>query len=84
VKVQFAGRGWEDCLARQRDREMLKRVNALVDAIRRNGRQGIGKREQLRGNWSGLWSRRIDQQHRLVYRIVNETVRVAQCRYHYE
>lgn len=64
MKVQFAGRGWEDYLTWQRDRQMLKRVNALIEDIRRNGRQGIGKPEQLRGNWAGFWSRRIDQEHR--------------------
>ncbi len=63
---------------------MLKRVNALIEDIRRNGYQGIGKPEQLRGNWAGFWSRRIDQEHRLVYRIVDDTVQIAQCRYHYE
>ncbi|WP_025620624.1 Txe/YoeB family addiction module toxin [Salinispora cortesiana] len=84
MKVQFASRGWEDYLTWQRDRQMLKRVNALIEDIRRNGYQGIGKPEQLRGNWAGFWSRRIDQEHRLVYRIVDDTVQIAQCRYHYE
>lgn len=84
MKVQFASRGWEDYLTWQRDRQMLRRVNALIEDIRRNGHHGIGKPEQLRGNWSGFWSRRIDQEHRLVYRIVDDTVQIAQCRYHYE
>ncbi|WP_431973357.1 Txe/YoeB family addiction module toxin [Micromonospora haikouensis] len=52
--------------------------------IRHNGHQGIGKPEQLRGNWAGFWSRRIDQEHRLAYRIVDDTVQIAQCRYHHE
>lgn len=62
---------------------MLKRVNALIEDIRCNGHEGIGKPEQFRGNWSVFWSRRIDQEHRLVYRIVDDTVQIAQCRYHY-
>lgn len=66
------------------DHHLLRRVNALIEDIRRNGHQGIGKPEQLRGNWSGFWSRRIDQEHRLVYRIVDDTVQTAQCRYRYE
>lgn len=84
VKVQFAGRGWEDYPTWQRDRQMLKRVNALIQDIRRNDPQGIGKPEQLRGNWAGFWSRRIDQEHRLAYRITDDTVQIAQCRYHFE
>ncbi|MER7165295.1 Txe/YoeB family addiction module toxin [Micromonospora sp. NPDC000207] len=84
MKVQFAGRVREDYVTWQEDRQMLKRVNALIEDIRRNGHQGIGKPEQLRGNWAGFWSRRIDQEHRLVYRIMDDTVQIAQCRYHYE
>ncbi|GAA1503767.1 hypothetical protein GCM10009827_016150 [Dactylosporangium maewongense] len=63
---------------------MLRRVNALIEDIRRNGHESIGKPEQLRGNWSGFCSRRIDHEHRLAYRIADDTVQIAQCRYHYE
>jgi toxin YoeB len=63
---------------------MLRRVNRLIEDIRRDGHQGIGRPEQLRGNWAGFWSRRIDQEHRLAYRIVDDTVQIVQCRYHYE
>jgi toxin YoeB len=84
VKVQFSSRGWEDYLSWQQDRQMLRRVNQLIEDIRRNGYQGIGKPEQLRGNWAGFWSRRIDQEHRLVYSIVDDVVQIAQCRYHYQ
>jgi len=84
VKVQVADHGWEDYLTRQQDRQMLRRVNALIEDIRRNGHQGIGTPEQLPGNWSVFWSRRIDQEHRLAYRIIDDTVQIAQCRYHYE
>ncbi|MFV2104268.1 Txe/YoeB family addiction module toxin [Micromonospora sp. LOL_024] len=59
-------------------------MNASIEAIRRNGHQGIGKPEQLRGSWAGFWSRRIDQEHRRVYRIRDDTVQIAQGRYHYE
>jgi len=84
MKVQFADQGWADYLAWQQDRQTLRRLNTLIEDIRRNGHQGIGKPEQLRGNWAGFWSRRIDQEHRLVYRITEDTVQIAQCRYHYE
>ena len=65
------------------DKKTLKRINALLKDIDRNGYEGIGKPEPLTGNWSGYWSRRIDEKNRLVYRIVDETIRIAQCRTHY-
>ncbi|MER7276075.1 Txe/YoeB family addiction module toxin [Dactylosporangium sp. NPDC000244] len=87
MKVQFARDcdcDWEDCLSWQQDRQMLCRVSTLIEDSRHNVHQGIGKSEQLRGNWSGFWSRRIDQGHRLAYRIVDDTVQIVQCRTHYE
>lgn len=65
------------------DKKTLKRINALLKDIDKNGYEGIGKPEPLTGNWSGYWSRRIDEKNRLVYRIVDETIRIAQCRTHY-
>nr|BFE66404.1 Txe/YoeB family addiction module toxin [Dactylosporangium thailandense] len=84
MKVQFASRGWEDYLSWQQNRQMLRRVNQLIEDIRRNGHEGVGKPEQLRGSRAGFWSRRIDHEHRLAYRIVDDVVQIAQCRYHYE
>ncbi len=75
---------WEDYVYWQtQDKKTLKRINALLKDIDRNGYEGIGKPEPLTGNWSGYWSRRIDEKNRLVYRIVDETIRIAQCRTHY-
>ena len=75
---------WEDYVYWQtQDKKTLKRINALLKDIDRNGYEGIGKPEPLTGNWSGYWSRRIDEKNRLVYRIVDETIRIAQCRIHY-
>lgn len=75
---------WEDYVYWQtQDKKTLKRINALLKDIDRNGYEGIGKSEPLTGNWSGYWSRRIDEKNRLVYRIVDETIRIAQCRTHY-
>lgn len=75
---------WEDYVYWQtQDKKTLKRINALLKDIDRNGCEGIGKPEPLTGNWSGYWSRRIDEKNRLVYRIVDETIRIAQCRTHY-
>ena len=75
---------WEDYVYWQtQDKKTLKRINALLKDIDRNGYEGMGKPEPLTGNWSGYWSRRIDEKNRLVYRIVDETIRIAQCRTHY-
>ncbi len=62
---------------------MLKRIDLLIADIKRNPYTGIGKPEQLRFEKSGYWSRRIDQEHRLVYKIVDHKIYIVQCRYHY-
>ncbi|WP_421695526.1 Txe/YoeB family addiction module toxin [Aestuariivirga sp.] len=84
MKLLFSGQGWEDYLFWQaNDRTTLERINALIKDASRNPFQGIGKPEPLRGELSGWWSRRITQEHRLVYRAVDGTLQIAQCRYHY-
>ncbi|MER7849361.1 Txe/YoeB family addiction module toxin [Kitasatospora sp. NPDC096077] len=86
MKVQFTERGWGDYLHWQADdRRLLKRINLLIDDIRRNGNEGIGKPEPLRHELAGAWSRRIDQEHRLVYVLDEQadTLCVIACRYHY-
>lgn len=75
---------WEDYLYWQtQDKKILKRINQLLQDISRNGYDGIGKPEPLRGDLSGWWSRRIDDTNRLVYRINNDIIEIAQCRSHY-
>ena len=75
---------WEDFeYWTQADRTTLKRILRLLQDIERNGYQGIGKPEPLRGDWSGFWSRRIDDKNRLVYRIREGRVEIAQCSSHY-
>jgi toxin-antitoxin system, toxin component, Txe/YoeB family len=77
---------WADYLYWQtQDKKMLKRINMLLKDIERNGNHGIGKPEPLKENFTGFWSRRIDERHRLVYRIVEETgdIQIAQCKGHY-
>ena len=59
------------------------RINALIEACLRTPFHGIGKPEPLRGDLKGFWSRRIDQEHRLVYRASDDGLRIIQCRYHY-
>lgn len=75
---------WEDYLYWQsQDRKTLRRINQLLQDIARNGYDGIGKPEALRGELAGWWSRRIDDTHRLVYRINHGIIEIAQCRSHY-
>ncbi|WP_214708933.1 MULTISPECIES: Txe/YoeB family addiction module toxin [unclassified Exiguobacterium] len=81
----FTDNGWEDYLYWQKeDKKKLKRINLLIEDVRRNGNlNGIGKPEALKGNLQGFYSRRIDSEHRIVYRVTNQYVEILQCRYHY-
>ena len=75
---------WEDYLYWQmQDRKTLKRINLLLQDIDRNGYKGLGKPEPLKGNLSGWWSRRIDSNNRLIYRVADGQFEIAQCRSHY-
>lgn len=75
---------WEDYLWWQtEDRKTLKRINLLIKDIIRNGNEGIGKPEALKHGLSDYWSRRITDEHRLVYKVVGNEIRIAACRYHY-
>lgn len=76
---------WSDYVYWQtQDKKTIKRINQLLQDISRNGYDGIGKPEPLKGDLSGWWSRRIDDTNRLVYRIKNEIIEIAQCRSHYD
>jgi toxin YoeB len=83
--VDFQERGWNEYLYWQaQDKKTLKRINELIKDIKRNGYEGIGKPELLRGDLSGWWSRRIDDTNRLVYRLKEDgTIEISQCRGHY-
>lgn len=65
------------------DKKTLKKINMLIKDIERNGHNGLGNPEPLKGNLSGFWSRRIDKKNRLVYRIVDNMIQIIQCRTHY-
>lgn len=85
MKVVFSARAWDDYLWWQRqDRKLLKRINVLIQDVARNGNDGIGKPEPLKHGFQGYWSRRISDEQRLVYKVVDDEVRIAACRYHYE
>ena len=84
-KIVFSEQAFEEYLYWQvQDRKVLKRINLLLKDISRDPFSGLGKPEGLKENLSGLWSRRIDDRHRLVYRIVDDKIEVYQCKGHYE
>lgn len=83
-KFLFTEDAWADYLYWQaQDKKTLKRINQLLQDIERNGHSGIGKPEPLRGDLSGFWSRRIDDEHRIVYRISEDRIEIIQCKGHY-
>ena len=71
-------------LLQQENKQLVIRINKLIKDIKRNGLNGIGKAEPLKGNLSGWWSRRIDKKNRLVFRIIDNRLEIIQCRAHYE
>jgi len=76
---------WEDYIYWQtQDKKTLKRVNQLLQDVSRNGNSGIGKPEPLKGEFSGFWSRRIDEANRLVYRIQDGMLEILSCKGHYD
>lgn len=82
--LSWAEEAWDDYLYWQKnDRKTLQRINGLLKDIKREPFSGIGKPEPLRHNWSGYWSRRITGEHRLVYKVENDQLLIAQCRFHY-
>lgn len=88
MKIVFWPTAWDDYLYWQaEDAKLLDRVNALLREITRDPFRGTGKPEPLGQNMSGWWSRRINREHRLVYRVTGkgdaQALEVAQCRYHY-
>lgn len=84
MKLVFAEKAWEDYLYWQKtDKKILKRINALIKDITREPFEGIGKPEPLKHALSGYWSRRINDEHRIVYKIQYRSILIAQLRYHY-
>jgi toxin YoeB len=88
VITSFSTRGWDDYLALlESDPKALRKLNALIEECKRHLFHGTGKPEPLKNNLKGFWSRRITQEHRLVYRLSgsgeNQILEIAQCRFHY-
>jgi len=85
MKYIFVDESWEDYLYWQKtDKKKLKRINDQLKEIARNPFQGNGKPEPLKFKYSGYWSRRIDDEHRLIYKVKDEAILIAKCRYHYD
>ena len=84
MKLIFADAAWEDYLYWQKqDRKVVERINKLVQEVRREPFSGVGKPEPLRHALAGFWSRRITDEHRMVYRVEGDHLLIAQLRYHY-
>ena len=85
MKLIFVDESWEDYLYWQKtDRKILERINNLVKDISRNPYTGLGKPEPLKYKYQGFWSRRITEEHRLIYRVVDDEIQIAKCRFHYD
>ena len=84
MKITFTEQAWNDYLYWQKnDKRLLRRVNELIKATQRDPFDGVGKPEPLKHQLQGLWSRRINEEHRLVYEVRNDELRIIACRYHY-
>ncbi len=84
MKINFHESAWSDYLYWQKnDKKNLRRINKLIKEISRTPFEGIGKPEALKHTLSGYWSRRINDEHRIVYTVKNKTIIIIQCRYHY-
>jgi toxin YoeB len=85
MKIVFVDESWEDYLYWQKiDKKMLKRINALIKDISRTPFDGIGKPEPLKYKYTGFWSRRINGEHRLIYKVKEDEILIAKCRFHYD
>jgi toxin YoeB len=85
MKYVFVDESWEDYLYWQStDKKVLKRINMLLKDISRSPFEGIGKLEPLKFKYTGFWSRRIDDKHRLIYQVKAGEILIAKCRFHYD
>lgn len=84
MNVVFTPGAWEDYVWLQtNDRKLLKRANELLKSAMRTPEEGIGKPERLKADLTGCWSRRINDEHRLIYKVSDDSIIVLACRYHY-
>jgi toxin YoeB len=84
MKIIFQSGAWEDYLYwQQTDKSILKKINTIIKEIERTPYEGHGKPEMLKHDLSGWWSRRLNLEHRIVYRVEDDSIILLQCRYHY-
>ena len=84
MKLAFEDRAWDHYLYwQEHDKATYRKINALIKECLRHPFEGTGKTEPLKGDLAGFWSRRIDREHRLVYRAPPQTLEILSCRYHY-
>ena len=84
MDITFSTQAWEDYLYwNATDKKIFKKINTLIKECQRTPFDGIGKPEPLKHELAGVWSRRIDREHRLVYRVKDDVLEIAQCRHHY-
>ena len=85
MRFVFTELAWEDYLFWQKnEKQKFKRINELLKDISRNPYEGIEKPEPLKFNYAGFWSRRIDEEHRLIYKVVDDEIQIVKCRFHYD
>jgi toxin YoeB len=85
LKITFTDKGWSDYTSwLNEDKKVLKRINTIIKNITETPFDGIGKPEPLKFNLQGFWSRRIDREHRIVYKIDGENLIIISCKFHYE
>ena len=85
MKYIFTDESWEDYLYRQKiDKRNVKRINSLLKDISRTPFEGIGNPEPLKYKYQGYWSRRITKEHRLIYKVKDNNILIAKCRFHYD
>lgn len=85
MKYIFVDESWEDYLYWQKtDKKILKKINDLINDIARHPFKGLGKPEPLKYKYRGFWSRRITEEHRLIYKVKDDEILIAKCRFHYD
>jgi toxin YoeB len=85
MKISFTEVSWQDYIwFQENDKKLLKRINLLIKDITRTPFEGIGKPEPLKANLSGYWSRRINSEHRLIYEVTQDELKIIACKFHYE
>ena len=85
MRFVFVDASWDDYLYWQKnDKKKVKKINDLLNDISRSPFEGLGKPEPLKHKYSGFWSRRIDDEHRLIYKYENDEIQILKCRHHYD